>query len=160
VLKLTIEVGYDVRAAARSDLHLLLEHRLAMISEVSPYLSYEAVEELREPNRAWLERHFGRDFNAFLAYRVHEIAGSAAVLWFDHPPTPSNPGGAEAYILNVYTEPAWRRRGVARSLVDRILTEAKSRGVKRIWLRTSDDGRPLYMSMGFGDSDYLELRGG
>jgi ribosomal protein S18 acetylase RimI-like enzyme len=158
VLKITTEVVYEVRAAARADLHLLLEHRLAMIAEMFPRLSYDAVEEMREPNRVWLERHFGRDFNAYLAYRVHEIAGSAAVLWFDHPPTPSNPGGMEAYILNVYTEPAWRRRGVARNLVDRILTEARSRGVRRVWLRTSDDGRPLYMSMGFADSNYLQLR--
>ena len=37
--------------------------------------------------------------------------------------------------------------------------QSASRGVKRVWLRTSDDGRPLYMQMGFGDSNYLQLRG-
>ena len=158
VLKLTTEVAFEIRPARRADVHVLLEHRLSMMAEVHPQLAHEALEELREPNRDWLDRHFDRDFDAYIAYQGNEIAGSAAVLWFDHPPTPANGGVFEAYILNVYTEPTWRRHGIARAMMERIIAEARSRGVKRIWLRTSDEGRPLYMSLGFGDSNYLQLR--
>ncbi len=113
--------------------------------------------DLREANAAWLARHLGSDFEAWLAEAEGRPVGSAAVMWFAHPPSPVNPIGLEAYILNVFTEPAWRRRGVARALMERLVDEARARGVKRIWLRASDDGRPLYESMGFRESNYLQL---
>jgi GNAT superfamily N-acetyltransferase len=150
---------FEIRPATWGDLRLLLEHRLAMLADV--FMSEaraEPVADMEAPTRAWLERHFGRDFEAWLAWRSNEVAGSAAVIWFDHPPTPVNPRGLEAYILNVYTSPLWRRRGVARALTERIVAEARRRGVCRIWLRTSRAGEPLYRQMGFDDSNYLQLR--
>jgi ribosomal protein S18 acetylase RimI-like enzyme len=78
-------------------------------------------------------------------------------MWFPHPPGPLSPGGREAYILNVYTRPEARRLGLARMLMERAVEEARAAGVRRIWLRASDDGRTLYESMGFGPRNYLEL---
>jgi ribosomal protein S18 acetylase RimI-like enzyme len=68
-----------------------------------------------------------------------------------------NPGGTEAYILNVFTRPEARRLGLARALMDRLVQEARAAGVRRIWLRANDEGRPLYEAMGFRTGRYLEL---
>ena len=83
-------------------------------------------------------------------------AASAGLLWFPHPPGPVNPVGLEAYLLNVYTRPEARHRGLARKLVERAVGEARSAGVRRIWLRASPAGRPLYEELGFGRGDYLQ----
>jgi GNAT superfamily N-acetyltransferase len=150
----------SIRPATIADSDILLEFRLAMIEDVfradehAP--AWDAVE-LREANRRWLAGHFGRDCAAWLAEIDGQIAGCAAVVWFDHPPTPTNPGGVEAYILNVYTRPEWRRRGVARALMEQVVSEARKAGVRRIWLRASDEGRPLYEEMGFRQTNYLQL---
>jgi GNAT superfamily N-acetyltransferase len=151
-----------IRPATRADLAAVLEHRLGMLAAVFPNPSQEeqAVPgsgDIRESNRHWLEEHLGRDFCAWLAEADGEVVASAAILWFDHPPSPVNPGGREAYILNVYTAPEARRRGMARTLMERLVEEARAAGVKRVWLRASDEGRPLYESMGFRPSNYLQL---
>ena len=78
-------------------------------------------------------------------------------MWFAHPPALADPGGREGYVLNVYTRPEARRMGLARALMDRLVDEARSIGVRRMWLRTSPEGKALYVGMGFVTGDYLQL---
>jgi GNAT superfamily N-acetyltransferase len=148
-----------IRPAAKSDLATLLDFRMAMMAELSDPGTQPSsgVESVRDANAAWLRKHFGHGFSAWLAEVDGVPVASAAVLWFEHPPRPKSPVGTEAYILNVYTKPEARRLGLARKLVQRIVDEARAAGVRRIWLRTSQYGRPLYESMGFREGDYLQL---
>ena len=149
----------QVRRAGPDDLVTLLEHRLGMIESVFPAarIDPELGREIREANRAWLDLHLGRDYDAWIGWVDGQPAGSAAVLWFPHPPTPSNPIGLEAYVLSVFTVPEFRRRGVAQALMSEIVAETRRRGIRRIWLRASEEGRPLYADMGFGEANYMEL---
>ena len=57
--------------------------------------------------------------------------------------------GREALILNVYVDPAYRRQGVARRLMETIIRWAPGAGIARLVLHASDDGRRLYQSLGF-----------
>ncbi len=114
-------------------------------------------EAMRRANEAWVAEHFGRDFSAWIADLDGRPVASAGLLWFFHPPGPTNPIGREAYILNVYTRPRARRLGLARALMERLVEEARVAGVRRVWLRASDAGRPLYESMGFRTSNYVQL---
>jgi GNAT superfamily N-acetyltransferase len=137
-----------------------VEFRLAMLADMfgaEAGLTAEP-EAFREANERWVDEHIGRDFVAWIADVDGEPVASAGLIWFDHAPGPANPIGREAYILNVYTRPEARRMGLARALMERLLQEARTAGVRRIWLRASDDGRPLYESMGFQPANYLELR--
>src|SRR5262249_22471326 len=58
-------------------------------------------------------------------------------------------GGFEAHILNMYTEQAHRRRGLARQIMTAMLDWCQMQGIKRVSLHASDYGRPLYESLGF-----------
>jgi len=69
-------------------------------------------------------------------------------------PRPSEAGtallpGPEGIVLNVYTDPAWRRRGVAELLMQQLLDWVRGRGLGRLVLHASPDGRPLYEKLGF-----------
>lgn len=57
--------------------------------------------------------------------------------------------GREGLVLNVYTVPSWRRRGVAQHLMDTIVTWAAEVGIVRLVLSASPAGRSLYEKMGF-----------
>jgi GNAT superfamily N-acetyltransferase len=152
--------AFPIRAATQSDLPTLLDFRMGMLGDVfaaeqgKPPWDPHAV---RQANGPWLEEHIDRDFVAWLAEIDGHPAGTAAVLWSPHPPGPRKLGGLEAYILNVYTKPEFRRQGIARALMAHAIDEARAVGVGRIWLRASREGRPLYEAMGFGESNYLEL---
>lgn len=75
---------------------------------------------------------------------------SAGLLILDWPPHPLDPiGESRAYLLNVFVEPSYRRRGLARELVSHCLAEARRRNMRVISLHASREGRPLYESLGF-----------
>jgi GNAT superfamily N-acetyltransferase len=161
---MTAPLGPDrvsIRPATDDDTATLVEFRLAMMADVfgsgagAPEVEPGA---MREANRRWMGEHLGRDFVAWIADLDGRPVAGAGLLWFAHPPSPSNPGGREAYILNVYTGPEARHKGLARALMARLVEEAKAAGVRRIWLRASADGRPLYEAMGFRATNYLELK--
>ena len=53
------------------------------------------------------------------------------------------------HVINVYTMPAWRHRGVARALMQELLTWAITAEVDRVTLNASAAARPLYEQLGF-----------
>ena len=57
--------------------------------------------------------------------------------------------GPEAIVLNVYVVPTWRRRGIAEALMGAALAVLAERGIHRVVLHASDDGRRLYERLGF-----------
>jgi GNAT superfamily N-acetyltransferase len=61
-------------------------------------------------------------------------------------------------ILNVYTEPEFRRRGIARQIVVTILDWAQQRGLRTINLHASNEGRSLYEKLGFEATNEMRLK--
>jgi GNAT superfamily N-acetyltransferase len=61
----------------------------------------------------------------------------------------SGGGETDGRVREVYVVPAYRRRGIARTLVGLALAEAKAAGVDRVTLGASAMGRALYASLGF-----------
>jgi ribosomal protein S18 acetylase RimI-like enzyme len=75
---------------------------------------------------------------------------SAGLLVLDWPPHPFDPAGEHrGYLLNVFVDPEFRRRGVAHALVDRCLAEARRRGLRVVALHSSDAARSMYEALGF-----------
>ena len=77
------------------------------------------------------------------------IAGTGGVSFFQVLPTYHNPSGCKAYIMNMYTRPDHRRRGIARRTLDLLVKECRARGVGFIALEATAMGRPLYEQYGF-----------
>ena len=63
-----------------------------------------------------------------------------------------------ATILNVYTDPEYRRRGIARLLMETMIDWCKRKGLARVNLHASDAGRHLYESLGFEPSNEMRLK--
>lgn len=62
-----------------------------------------------------------------------------------------------AFVNAVYVRPAYRRRGIASRLMNMAVSWARDRGCVRVRLRTSEDGRALYSSLGFKTGREMEL---
>jgi predicted GNAT family acetyltransferase len=58
-------------------------------------------------------------------------------------------------VVNVYTEAAWRRRGIARTLMKTAMEWSVARGYDRMVLHASDAARPLYASLGFAATNEM-----
>ena len=61
-------------------------------------------------------------------------------------------------MLNVYTEPAHRRNGVARATMAAIMDWSREQRLARLVLHASKEGRPLYEDLGFEDSNEMRIK--
>jgi GNAT superfamily N-acetyltransferase len=90
-----------------------------------------------------------------------EVVASGGVIIDRHLPTPGNPSGRIGYVLNMVTDPAYRRGGIARRILRTMLVWLEGQGIQQAVLHASDHGRPLYEALGFepiATGMQLELR--
>lgn len=86
---------------------------------------------------------------AYLVFDGTNFIGAGGVSYYRVMPTYHNPSGNKAYIMNMYTSPKYRRKGIAYKTLDLLVGDAKSRGVNVILLEATEMGRPLYEKYGF-----------
>jgi len=149
--------SFTVRRADATDIPLLSRHRAAMFRDMGQ-LRVHQEDSLAQATDSYLRAALPR--GEYLAW-VAEAAGTPMtavggagvqlrpILPRPRPDADDLELGPEAIVLNVYVEPAWRRRGVADALMRAILATLAERGIRRIVLHASTDGRRLYERLGF-----------
>jgi GNAT superfamily N-acetyltransferase len=151
---------YRMRQATADDAHIVAHQRAAMFRDYLkiPEAEAAAIEAASQPLLAeMIER------GEYLAWLIEldgqAIAGGGVILRRLLPRPGGLNGGEEAYILNVYTEPEYRRRGLARVVMSAIIDWCAAREVAVVSLHASDDGRPLYESLGFAPTSEMNWQG-
>ena len=95
---------------------------------------------------------------AYLVYDNETFIGAGGVSFYQVMPTYHNPTGKKAYIMNMYTAPAYRRQGIAFHTLDLLVKDVRKQGVSQIALEATEMGRPLYEKYGFVKmEDEMEL---
>jgi GNAT superfamily N-acetyltransferase len=150
--------GYSIRPAAIADLDTLTAHRRAMFFEMG-YDDGAGLEAMTSAFRPWLlARLQSGEYLAWVAVTEDEAIVAGAGLWLmDWPPHMIGPGSRRGNILNVYTEAAHRRRGLARRLMLTALEWSRAHGIRAVILHASDEGRGLYEELGFRASNEMRL---
>jgi len=87
--------------------------------------------------------------------RVVAGAGITIVPW---PGAPGDPAPRRGWIQNVYTEPEFRRKRLARRLMETVVEWCREEGFHTVSLHASDYGRTLYESMGFRTTNEMRLK--
>jgi GNAT superfamily N-acetyltransferase len=151
--------GFVLRRASTADLDTLVEHRRAMFQDMG-YTDQEAMQSMSAKFRPWLLARL--EAGDYLAWVISTPGGSIAAgagLWLmDWPPHMVGKGARRGNILNVYTHPDFRRRGLARELMKTALAWCGENGVDTVILHASDSGRTLYEAMGFAPTNEMRLR--
>ena len=96
-------------------------------------------------------------FISWAAMDGNEMIATSGLCFHQTPPNASALDGSSAYIMNMYTKPAYRKRGIANELFSRILEEARKLGYKKVSLNASEMGVGLYRKYGFKEPDMIEL---
>lgn len=78
-----------------------------------------------------------------------EDAGCGAICLSEELPSPDNPSGRCAYLMNIYVRDGFRLHGVGHSIVRWLVGKARELGCDKIYLETTDGARSLYKSVGF-----------
>jgi GNAT superfamily N-acetyltransferase len=148
-----------IRPATTADIDTLTRLRVDFMREMKSMGDFDENVFVEATRRYFEEKLPTGEYAAWVAEADGEIVGTSGAVFWQRPPTPKNMTGRDAYILNVYTLPEWRRKGIAGRLMQAVLDEAKAVGVGRVWLRATKDGEPLYRKLGFEpiEPDAMEL---
>jgi GNAT superfamily N-acetyltransferase len=152
-----------IRLATLADVAALTHHRVSMFRDMAE-LPLHLDPELAHASEAFFRAAVASgEYMAWLAVTndAPERVVAGAGLWLRPMlprPTPTSISqGREGLVANVYTEPDWRRHGVATLLMRHLLDYVREHRIERVRLHASDDGRRLYESLGFAPSNEMKL---
>ena len=92
-------------------------------------------------------------FVSWLALDGEKIVGTSGMSFVEKPPYFSCPTGMIGLLSSMYTDPAYRRRGIAKELLGRVVEEARAYGCGCVQITASDMGMLLYSDFGFVKND-------
>ena len=148
-----------LRVATPVDLDILMHHRRSMLFEMG-YHDESALAAMAQTSKPFFaERLDNGRFRAWLAEnRAHQIVAGGGVLLIDYPSGARDPSTIRPVIVNVYTEPAYRRLGIARRLMETMIDWCRSNRFAYVELHASDVGRHLYEHLGFKPTNQMRLK--
>ena len=158
---------FRIRRATAQDAGIVAWHRARMFQDMGD-VSDDAFEILRAKARARLKEWLDSgDYVGWLATPADQpemAVGGAGVQLQPILPRPLNAStvgeGRHGTVVNVFTEPQWRRQGIAGLLIKEIITWSKDEHLDRLLLHASDEGRSVYERLGFIAGNEMRFVGG
>ena len=140
----------EYRKATLEDLDILVKTRIEVLRAVNKLGDDEDMSEVERLSREYYEKALvDGTHTACLVFDGDEVVGAGGMSYYTIMPTYHNPTGKKAYVMNMYTRPDHRRKGIAYRTLDLLVRDAKARGITFISLEATDMGRPLYEKYGF-----------
>ena len=88
-------------------------------------------------------------FVSWLAVDGEKIIGTSGMSFVEKPPYFACPSGKLGLLSSMFTNPEYRRMGIAKELLDRVVSEARNYGCGSVHITASDMGVKLYTAYGF-----------
>ena len=151
--------NYEYKKATIADIDELIRTRIIVLraaNNLSDDVDMSVVEkESYEYYKRALETG---EHITYLVYDNETFIGAGGVSFYQVMPIYHNPTGKKAYIMNMYTAPEYRRKGIAIHTLDLLVKDIRKQGVSQITLEATEMGRPLYEKYGFVKmEDEMEL---
>lgn len=139
-------MGIKYRKLKEKDLDIFIEMRINQLREEG---AKEDVD-LRPALRDYYMRHMkDGSFVSWIAENEGKIIGTSGMSFVEKPPYFGCPSGKMGLLSSMFTNPAYRRKGIAKELLHRVVEEAKNYGCGTVQITASDMGVKLYTAYGF-----------
>lgn len=134
------------RKLAEDDLATFISMRITQLREEGATEDIDLVPALED----YYHRHMADGtFVSWLALDGEKIVGTSGMSLVEKPPYFSCPSGRLGLLSSMYTDPGYRRLGIAKELLGRVVEEARRYGCGSVWITASDMGVLLYTDFGF-----------
>ena len=147
------------KKATIEDIDILTEIRVEVLRAANKLPVDTNMDEVRKQSYNYYKNALCNGTHiAYLVLAENQVVGTGGVSFFQVMPTYHNPSGKKAYIMNMYTKPQYRRKGIAYKALDKLIKDTKNKRITAISLEATDMGRPLYEKYGFIKmNDEMEL---
>ncbi|MCM1369455.1 MAG: GNAT family N-acetyltransferase [Candidatus Amulumruptor caecigallinarius] len=137
----------DIRIT--TDVEELMKWRAEVIRNV---FNVEPFRTLLEENEKYYNTHLPDGSHlAIVASSDGKEAGVGSICLSEELPSPDNPAGKCAYLMNIYVREKFRNRGIATMIIEHLVNLAKSHGCGKIYLESTEMAKPLYHECGFAE---------
>lgn len=144
----------EYRKATVNDLDELVRLRIEFLKEVRNIESDNNDSDVSKSLADYFKNTIKNDsFIAWLALDDNKIIATSGLCFYTLPPSYKNITGKVAYIMNMYTQPNYRNKGIATYLFQKMVDEAKNLGYQKLCLHATEKGKPLYLKYGFKNTD-------
>jgi GNAT superfamily N-acetyltransferase len=139
-------MGIIYRKLDEGDLDVFIDLRIRQLREEGATEKLDLVPALTD----YYHRHMADGtFVSWLALDGEKIIGTSGMSFVEKPPYFGCPSGRIGLLYSMYTDPSYRRRGIARELLKRVVEEARAYGCGSVQITASDMGVLLYTDFGF-----------
>ena len=134
------------RKLTAADLDTFISMRIKQLREEGATEDLDLVPALKD----FYNRHLADGtFVSWLALDGEKIVGTSGMSFVEKPPYFSCPSGKIGLLSSMFTDPDYRRMGIAKELLNRVVCEAREYGCGTVQITASDMGVKLYTSYGF-----------
>ena len=139
-----MEIQY--RKLTSGDLDTFIQMRISQLREEGATEEIDLAPSLKD----YYVRHMADGtFVSWLAMDQDRIVGTSGMSFVEKPPYFGCPSGRIGLLSSMYTDPRYRRMGIAKELLSRVVDEARAYGCGTVQITASDMGVLLYADFGF-----------
>lgn len=150
--------GIDTRLATLAEVPLIARFRRAMFVDMGE-TDTAACEAMTVAFEQWASEKMGQgDYLAWLALVNGTAVGSVGLWLMEWSPVPHDLSQRRGRVMDVYTHPDHRRRGLARLLMTQLLAWSRAHELQFLHLDASAMGRGLYEELGFAATHEMRLK--
>ena len=140
----TCKITY--RKLTEADLQTFIQMRITQLREEGAKEDFDLVPALKD----YYKRHLADGtFVSWLALDGDKIIGTSGMSFVEKPPYFGCPSGKLGLLSSMFTNPDYRRKGIAKELLARVVNEARDYGCGSVQITASDMGVLLYTDFGF-----------
>jgi len=148
---------FEIRLAGVEDAELIGQQRRQMFLDAGQP-DDDLMAAMEHAFVPWVRSKLGEDrYIGWLASEAGLVVGGAGLWLMEFPPHFLEAAPVRAYLLNFYTAPEFRGRGLANTLLNQCVEEARQRGCGVVTLHASKFGRPIYEKKGFRQNNEMML---
>jgi len=149
-----------IRKATHEDLDRLIQIRMDFLREEAGSMSMDMENTLRAQLAVYIPQHLNRDLFVFAAEEEERIISTVFLSLSEKIPNTVYPNGRTGVVHNVYTNPAYRKAGLATALLQEMVKQARLLDISAVDLIATEEGKPLYEKAGFHaiKNTYMRLR--
>lgn len=139
-------MNISYKKLTEKELDIFIDMRINQLREEGATENYNLIPNLND----YYKRHLSDGtFVSWLALDGNKIIGTSGMSFVEKPPYFGCPSGKIGLLSSMFTNPDYRRKGIAKELLSRVVNEAKKYGCGTIQITASDMGVKLYTDFGF-----------
>lgn len=139
-------MAIEYRKLTEKELDIFIDMRIRQLREEGAKEDIDLKPALRD----YYNRHMADGtFVSWLAVDGEQIIGTSGMSFVEKPPYFGCPSGRIGLLSSMFVRKDYRRQGIAKELLSRVVKEAKEYGCGTVQITASDMGVLLYTDFGF-----------